>query len=69
MIWLDCHGLGLDDAELEALFLDEAKLALNPGVSFGEAGSGFMRLNIGTSRAILEQALEQLRVAVETRQP
>ncbi len=68
LMWLDCHAMDLDDAELESLFLDEAKLALNPGVSFGEAGSGFMRLNIGTSRATLEQALNQLRIAVEARQ-
>ena len=66
LIWLDCRGLGLDDEALVELFFDRAGLALNPGVSFGEAGSGFMRLNIGTSRTILEQALHQLEAAVRT---
>ena len=65
LMWLDCRALGKDDDELKHLFFDQAHLALNPGVSFGQAGSGFMRLNIGTSRAVLEQALEQLRVAME----
>jgi cystathionine beta-lyase len=65
LIWLDCRGLGLDDDGLEKLFFDEAGLALNKGVSFGEAGSGFMRLNIGTSQKMLEQALDQLKGAVD----
>ena len=65
LIWLDFRALELDDAELEALVFDRAGLALNPGISFGEAGSGFMRLNIGTSREILHQALIQLTEAVE----
>jgi cystathionine beta-lyase len=65
LMWLDCRGLGLDDNELEHLFFDEAELALNKGISFGEAGSGFMRLNIGTHRDILGQALGQLLVSVK----
>ena len=69
LIWLDCQKLGLDDDALEKLFFDQAGLALNMGRSFGEAGSGFMRLNIGTSRAILEQALSQLHRAVAKREP
>ncbi len=63
--WLDFRALGLDDAETEALVFDRAGLALNPGTSFGEAGSGFMRLNIGTSRTILRRALTQLKKAVK----
>ncbi len=65
LMWLDCRALGLDDAELEHLFLDRAHLALNPGISFGAAGSGFMRLNIGTSRTQLSDALARLHAAVQ----
>jgi len=67
LIWLDFRALGLDDTEIKALVFDRARLALNPGISFGEAGSGFMRLNIGTSRAILQQALTQLTQAIKER--
>ena len=63
LVWLDCREMGLDDAALQRFFLQEAGLALNPGISFGEAGSGFMRLNIGTSREILEQAMARLKTA------
>ena len=64
LIWLDCRGLGLDDGELEQLFVHEARIGLNRGIGFGEAGSGFMRLNIGTSRAILAEGLSRLNTAI-----
>ena len=60
LIWLDCRGLGFDDKKLQDFFIMEAKLGLNSGVSFGDAGSGFMRLNIGTSREVLEDAMLRL---------
>ena len=63
LIWLDCRRLGLDDRELQEFFVMEAKLGLNSGVSFGEAGSGFMRLNIGTSREVIEEAMKRLHQA------
>jgi len=65
LIWLDCRQMGLDDDALQRFFLDRARLALNPGVSFGEAGRGFMRLNIGTSREILQEAMARLKQAYE----
>ena len=67
LIWLDCREMGMSDEELERFFLHEAKLALNPGHSFGEAGSGFMRLNVGTSREILEEAMKRLKAAYDRR--
>jgi len=67
LMWLDCRGLGLTDEALQDFFIHEAKLGLNSGISFGEAGSGFMRLNIGTDRVILKQAMGQLKVAIEER--
>jgi cystathionine beta-lyase len=68
LIWLDCREMGLEDEALKAFFHREAKLLLNPGVSFGEAGSGFMRLNVGTSREVLEAAMERLAAAYERRE-
>ena len=65
LVWLDCRELNLSQADLVSLFVDKAQLALNEGAMFGSQGSGFMRLNVGTPRAILHQALEQLRVAVD----
>lgn len=66
LIWMDCRGLGLEHEQLVDLFVNKAGLALNDGKMFGSGGEGFMRMNVGTSRAVLQQAMEQLRQAVET---
>ena len=64
LVWLDCRELNLSQAELVYLFKDKAGLALNDGKMFGSGGEGFMRMNVGCSRLIIEQALEALRKAV-----
>ena len=65
LVWLDCRGLGLDHDELVSLFIDKAGLALNDGEIFNPGGNGFMRLNIGTSRRTLEEALTNLENAIK----
>ena len=64
LIFLDCRALGVTQDELKRLFVEQAHLALNDGAMFGKPGEGFMRLNIGCPRAVLEQALKQLAKAV-----
>ena len=77
LVWLDCRALGLDHDALQDLFVNGARLALNDGEIFDtqgnpyaplhneqSAGRGFMRLNVGTPRNILQQALTQLEEAV-----
>lgn len=64
LIFLDCRELGLNQKELNRLFVEDAHLALNDGTTFGKEGEGFMRLNIACPRAVLEQALKQLEQAV-----
>ena len=65
LVWLDCRKLGLTDEELVNLFEKEARLALNSGVMFRMGGSGYMRINVGTPRAILKKALVQLSNALQ----
>lgn len=64
LVWLDCRRLGLDREGLNRLFIDGAGLALNDGEMFSPGGEGFMRLNVGTSRAVLKDALERLRSVI-----
>lgn len=64
LVWLDCRGLGMESDALANFFVEKAGLALNEGVIFGREGRGFMRLNVGTSRRVLEQAMQQLEAAV-----
>ena len=65
LVWLDCRALGLSHDALVDLFVNRARLALNDGAMFGPGGDGFMRLNVGTPRALLHQALLQLTRALE----
>lgn len=65
LVWLDCRGLGLTHDELIDLFVNRARLALNDGAMFGEEGSGFMRLNVASARAVLLRAMGALRDAIE----
>ena len=64
LVWLDCSGLGLTHQQVVDLFVNKARLALNDGTMFGQAGACHMRLNVGTSRTVLQQALQRLATAV-----
>lgn len=67
LIWLDCRKLGLTQDELVSLFVNDAKLALNNGLTFGKEGAGFMRLNVGCPRSVLERAMKNLEEAVNNK--
>ena len=64
LVWLDCRKLQLTHDRLLQLFIEEAHLALNDGEMFGPGGEGYMRLNVGTQRSVLVQAMESLAQAV-----
>ena len=65
LLWLDCRKLNLSQEELVYFFINKAGLALNDGAKFGKGGKGFMRMNIGCSRKLIEQALDQLVIAIK----
>ena len=66
LAWLDCRQAGIPaDVPPGKFFLEEAKVALNEGSTFGRGGDGFVRLNFGCPRAILEEALGRMKDALE----
>lgn len=65
LVWLDCRPLGLNHAQLNDLFINRARLALNDGEMFGPGGEGFMRLNVATPRVVLQEALERIAFALK----
>ena len=65
LLWLDCRKLNLTDEALNRFFIEEAKLGLSPGAMFGNGGSGFMRMNIGTAEANVMAALTRLKTALD----
>ncbi|MDE6300557.1 MAG: PatB family C-S lyase [Muribaculaceae bacterium] len=64
LVWLDFTDLHLDQPRLMDMLISEAHVALNDGAMFGRQGSGFARLNVGTPRAVLADALAHIADAV-----
>ena len=65
LAWLDCRAAGIP-GNAHDFFLNEAGVAMNDGATFGPGGEGFVRLNFGCPRALLEEGLERMRVALNT---
>lgn len=64
LAWLDCNDLGLgpDPAKL---FLERGRVALSAGPTFGTNGQGFARLNLATTRTLLEEAVRRMAIATK----
>lgn len=65
LVWLDFSALGLSHEKLIDMLVNEARLAMNDGAMFGIGGEQHMRLNVGTQRDVLEQAMRQLKEAID----
>lgn len=61
LFWIDVHGLGMDQEEVMKRFVAKAKVGVQDGLHFGEAGRGFVRINAACPRARLNQALIQIK--------
>ncbi|MDR3195062.1 MAG: PatB family C-S lyase [Tannerella sp.] len=65
LVWLDCRDLGWPQQQLIRLIEDRAGLAFNNGVMFGKEGTGYVRMNVGCSRLLIEEALYRLKNAAD----
>lgn len=65
LIWLDFTETGLDADELKRLMIYKAKLWLDDGAIFGDAGKGFQRINVACPRSVLKKAFEQIREVLD----
>ena len=63
LAWLDFRQTPWADAPAKHI-LEEAKVVTNEGAWFGEAGSGFARLNFGCPRSTLDEGLRRIRQAL-----
>ncbi|WP_019875368.1 MalY/PatB family protein [Sporichthya polymorpha] len=62
LAWLDCRALRLTSPQ--QTFLDRGRVAFNDGAAFGPGGDGFVRLNFGTSRAIVIEIVTRMQAAL-----
>ena len=65
LLWIDFRKLGLKSSKLEKFLINEAKLGLNNGIIFGKEGDGFARMNLGTQKETVKEALQNLKKAVD----
>ncbi|MGC9354491.1 MAG: aminotransferase class I/II-fold pyridoxal phosphate-dependent enzyme [Mariniphaga sp.] len=63
LIWLDFGEYGMNDEELMKFTVEKAKVGLNNGGRFGTGGDGWLRLNIGCPRSVLDEGLKRLKSA------
>ncbi len=61
LAWIDYTATGLSDSKMRKKMVDKASVGLNPGRIFGNGGSGFMRMNVGTPKSNVIEALERMR--------
>lgn len=58
LAWLDCTPLGLDDPA--ATFLSRGRVAVSAGTRYDHTATGWVRFNLGTSPAVIEEAVRRM---------
>lgn len=66
LVWLDLRERGPGD-DPAAWLLEHARVALGSGPDFGVHGRGFARLNVATTRAVLDEAIDRMAGALQGR--
>lgn len=60
LAWVDFSGTGMERAEFTKRVEQGAHIAANHGPTFGTGGEQFLRFNIATPRALVQQAVERM---------
>ena len=63
LAWVDFSGTGMKREEFTARVEKDAQIAVNHGPTFGKGGENFLRFNIATPRARVEEACNRLKDA------
>lgn len=60
LVWVDCSVLKQSSEEIVKMLLEKDKLWVNEGSMYGEAGDGFIRINIACPRQLLIEGLNRI---------
>ena len=63
LLWVDCTALGMDEPQLQQFFIQRCRVYPSMGRGFG--ASGWVRLNLATRRALVQEALGRIVTAVQ----
>lgn len=64
LLWFDMKEYGMTHKELTDFFINDVGIAINQGRIFGSGGDGYIRMNAATSKAVVENAMLKLEVAI-----
>lgn len=65
LMWLDFNGIGIPQDKIQDFLINEARVAMNDGATFGENGKGFARMNLACPRYMVEEAMERIEMAID----
>ncbi|SHK17535.1 cystathione beta-lyase [Hathewaya proteolytica DSM 3090] len=60
LLWVDFSSLHMNNNELVAA-LKDAGVLCSSGIQFGEEGENYLRINVATRRALLEEAMDRIK--------
>ncbi|EAQ13129.1 cystathionine beta-lyase [Maritimibacter alkaliphilus HTCC2654] len=63
LAWVDFEGTGMEPTDYLRRVEQDAKIAVNHGISFGKGGERFLRFNFATPRPLVEQAVARMQYA------
>ena len=59
LMWIDYRETGLSEKEMMDKLLTKGKLALEPGTKYGEAGRGFLRMNVACPLSTVKDSVNR----------
>ncbi|RDY24357.1 pyridoxal phosphate-dependent aminotransferase [Romboutsia maritimum] len=66
LVWFDFSELNLSNKDISKALIEEGKVALNDGTSFGNTSSGFFRMNIACPRYMVQDAITRVEKVVKS---
>lgn len=66
LMWIDYRKTGIEEKELMARLLSVGQVALDPGTKYGEAGRGFLRINVACPFELLQDGVERIKRTMAT---
>lgn len=65
LLWLDCSKVSKNPANLQHFIRKSTGLVLSDGITYGEAGKNFLRMNVATQRERVVDGLNRLKKAIK----
>lgn len=65
LMWIDYRATGLEEQEMMTRLIEKGQIALDPGSKYGQAGIGFLRMNVACPFELVKQAVDGFKKALQ----